>query len=217
MDIMAYMKRQNYQYLNSGADGYLFINKHSVIKMLDGSPEMDCYDMDEASIAYYVLQHKPAYQDILPAYNYVGVFKHTPCIIRDDIEDINIKMKYHQTFSPFIKRFLNKAIYADDIIELDKDECLTQWGKTGIPEDIISFDEIHELITGLYAMIDDGILPEDIHIENIGRNQEGQLKIRDLGRFFITENNEILWSIYQNQSYNIHKLEKHMDKQKLII
>lgn len=217
MDIMAFMKRRNYHYLNSGADGYLFINKNSVIKMLDSNPEMDCYDMDEASIAYYVLQHKPLYKDILPDYNYVGVFKHTPCIVRDDIEDIQVETRYHQTFSPFIKNLLNKAIYADDIIELNEEECLIQWERTGIPDSTISFREIYNLMQGLYDMIDDGIIPEDIHIENIGRSQEGELKVRDLGRFFITENNEILWDIYQNQSYNIHKLEKHMDKQKLII
>lgn len=209
MNIIQFIENNKFKLIGSGNDGIVCINnKNEVIKILTSDEDTSFSNMnfDEASLAEYFLNNKNkiTYNNIIPDYKHVGHLNNSPCIIRDDIIDIPYSITHHIEFEKLFRFVIDSAIFTTPIDEkasLNMHLFQDKWETTNIPEDVITLDEALELAESLIDIINNGIISNDISLENIGQNRIGQIKIRDFSRFEITEHNPIAWDYFNQQNY----------------
>lgn len=196
-----------YKQIAEGYDSVIYADKKedNIIKILSYGEEDEIFD--EVALSEYFRKNfnQLKYSDLIPQYKAIGVINETPIIIRENIRDILFNEEENELFASIFLDILEKRI-------VDENDLYSKWEKSEISETIITKTEVLKLAQSLIDFINDGIIPHDIHLHNLGRDGHDNLKIRDFSRFVITLENKELYKIYKNQDYYENDLHNNLIK-----
>lgn len=221
LSIQSFMKKNNIKLIGSGNDGDIYQKSNKIYKVMKpitkDNEDIEKLNCNEASLAQFILTNSNLiYMNILPKIDYVGCLNNHPVIIRENLVDIKQPIYNDPVFNKFMEDFINQSILEviDYEYHFNETDFMKKWKKVGLLEEWITNNEILTLGQSLYDMIYDGILPNDINLENLGKDKNGNLKIRDMSRFQITIDNEKAWDINQNKPYMQKNIKKIIEKKK---
>lgn len=203
-----FIHKQGLNIIGTGADGDIYQKNDTIYKIMkpksDDNEDIAKLNCNEASLSQYILENPNiTYMNVLPNIIKVGHIYNHPVIMRENLINIREPIYNDPVFNKFMEDFIDQSIIEvmDYEYHFNETNFIKKWKKVGLLEEWITNDEILTLGQSLYDMIYDGILPHDISLENLGRDKNNNLKIRDMSRFQITIDNEDAWNINLNKSY----------------
>lgn len=195
------------KYINSGADGCIFLNDGKIIKALMNPDEYDNQVHPEEMINIYHISLESGSTLIPDAtfHEYDGVFY----IIRDDISNLSISsfldgFKYYVCSEWLSESLSNISHYvhegmisvgtsniegiieklSQEINEYMKNIISPKEYEIFINENIYSPDNLIKFYAFSEYMEEKGIKLADLKPDNLGKNNNGDVVIRDTSRFF---------------------------------
>lgn len=125
-------------------------------------------------------------------------------VYKDDFSENNdhLILSHLQEHSAFPTLYYQEEKFI--VVDRIQGNTLAQSIKAGEKLSANQFTHIEEIVEDLYAH---GIIAQDLHLNNMMMDQDGKIKVIDVGRFFYTDHPEL----YHDQlEDDLHLIEYHM-------